>query len=201
MSDRILIIDFGSQYAQIIARRVRDMKVFCELLPWNASKERLLTDSTKGVILSGGPNSVYAPSAPVIPDFILESGLPILGICYGMQALTHALGGVVSPSDHHEYGQTQIEVLVENKLLAEPEMTVLMSHGDRITQPPPGWQVIARSNNSPVAAMADFANLSVCNSTPKFITRLMELPSSSILFSTFASVTLTGLPNRSSMML
>ena len=158
MSDRILIIDFGSQYAQIIARRVRDMEVFCELLPWNASKERLLTDSTKGVILSGGPNSVYSLSAPAIPDFILESGLPILGICYGMQALTHALGGVVSPSDHHEYGQTRIEVLVENKLLAEPEMTVLMSHGDRITQPPPGWQVIARSNNSPVAAMADFAN-------------------------------------------
>ncbi|MGB4595463.1 MAG: glutamine-hydrolyzing GMP synthase [Anaerolineaceae bacterium] len=158
MPDRILIIDFGSQYAQIIARRVRDLEVFCELLPWNAPRDLLLTDATKGVILSGGPNSVYAPNAPKIPEFILDSGLPILGICYGMQALTHALGGVVSPSDHHEYGQTQIEVLVENKLLAEPEMTVLMSHGDRITQPPPGWQVIARSDNSPVAAMADFTN-------------------------------------------
>ena len=77
MSDRILIIDFGSQYAQIIARRVRDLEVFCELLPWNAPRESLLTDSTKGVILSGGPNSVYAPDAPQIPEFILESGLPI----------------------------------------------------------------------------------------------------------------------------
>lgn len=158
MSDRILIIDFGSQYAQLIARRVRELEVFCELLPWNAPRETLLTDTTKGVILSGGPNSVYAPDAPQIPDFIIESGLPILGICYGMQALTHKLGGEVSPSDHHEYGQTQIEVLVENNLLSEPEMTVLMSHGDRITRPPQGWQVIARSSNSPVAAMADFAN-------------------------------------------
>lgn len=158
MTDRILIIDFGSQYAQIIARQIRDMQVFCELLPWNASPDRLLTKATKGVILSGGPNSVYAPDAPQIPASVLDSGLPILGICYGMQALTYALGGVVSTSDHHEYGQTQIEVLTDNLLLPEPKMTVLMSHGDRITQVPAGWQVIARSANSPVAAMADFAN-------------------------------------------
>ncbi|NLW71637.1 MAG: glutamine-hydrolyzing GMP synthase, partial [Chloroflexi bacterium] len=158
MSDRILVIDFGSQFTQMIARRVRDLEVYCELLPWSASPEQMLTPETRGVILSGGPNSVYAPDAPQIPDPIINSGLPILGICYGMQALTHKLGGVVSPSEHHEYGQTQIEVLVPNKLLSEPEMTVLMSHGDRIIQPPAGWRVIARSTNSPVAAMADFVH-------------------------------------------
>ena len=97
MTESIAILDFGSQYAQIIARRVREANVYCELFPWDAPQEKILSINPKGFILSGGPKSVYEENAPYIQKFILESGLPILGICYGMQALTHALGGEVSP--------------------------------------------------------------------------------------------------------
>ncbi len=100
----IAILDFGSQYAQIIARRVREVNVYCELFPWDAPREKILSINPKGFILSGGPKSVYEEGAPYIQKFILESGLPILGICYGMQALTYALGGEVSPSAEREYG-------------------------------------------------------------------------------------------------
>ena len=98
MTESIAILDFGSQYAQIIARRVREANVYCELFPWDSPQEKILSINPKGFILSGGPKSVYEENAPYIQKFILESGLPILGICYGMQALTHALGGEVSPS-------------------------------------------------------------------------------------------------------
>ncbi len=100
----IAILDFGSQYAQFIARRVREAQVYCELFPWDAPQEKILSIQPKGFILSGGPKSVYEEGAPYIQDFILKSGLPILGICYGMQALTHALGGRVDPSAQREYG-------------------------------------------------------------------------------------------------
>ncbi len=155
MTDKILILDFGSQYTQLIARRVREAQVYCEIKPWNAAEANLLDPETRGVILSGGPLSVYAPDAPKIPTTILQSNLPILGICYGMQALTIQLGGEVTPAQEHEYGLATIQVLMPNPLLPEGEMTVWMSHGDRIKQQPPGWQVLARSANSPIAAIGD----------------------------------------------
>ncbi len=152
--DCIAILDFGSQYAQLIARRVREAQVYCELYPWDAPEEIILAKKPKGFILSGGPSSVYESGAPSIQKFILTSGLPILGICYGMQALTHALGGQVDPSTHREYGSAEIEQLAPEKILSNLSR-VWMSHGDRITRLPKDFIILARSANSPVAAMAD----------------------------------------------
>jgi len=155
MSDSIAILDFGSQYAQIIARRVREAQVYCEQFPWNAPVERVQAIQPRGYILSGGPASVYEAGAPFIPPYVLESGLPLLGICYGMQAITHALGGRVAPSGEREYGPATIETIQENPLLSPGVQPVWMSHGDRIEQPPPGFAILARSANSPVAAIGD----------------------------------------------
>ncbi len=156
MTDSIAILDFGSQYAQIIARRVREAQVYCELFPWDAPRETILSIQPKGFILSGGPKSVYEEGAPFIQKFILETGLPILGICYGMQALTHALGGQVDPSAQREYGPAEIQTLVPGTAL-DVISKVWMSHGDRITRMPEGFVALAKSDNSPIAAMADFA--------------------------------------------
>lgn len=151
----IAILDFGSQYAQIIARRVREAQVYCELFPWDAPQEKILSIKPKGFILSGGPKSVYEAGAPYIQKFIFESGLPILGICYGMQALTHALGGQVDPSAQREYGPAEIQPLMPGTML-DVISKVWMSHGDRITKMPPGFVALAKSGNSPFAAMGDF---------------------------------------------
>jgi len=153
--DSIAILDFGSQYAQLIARRVREAQVYCELFPWDAPPERVLALQPKGFIFSGGPASVYEPGAPHILPYILESGLPILGICYGMQALTHALGGRVAQASEREYGPAQVVTVTSNPLLPEGAQPVWMSHGDRIETPPVGFTILARSDNSPVAAMGD----------------------------------------------
>src|SRR5512134_1424381 len=133
--DSIAILDFGSQYAQIIARRVREAQVYCELFPWDAPMEKILAIQPKGFILSGGPRSVYEEGAPYIQKFIFNTGLPILGICYGMQALTHALGGQVDSSAKREYGPAVIEPLIATSLLSNLSQ-VWMSHGDRITKLP-----------------------------------------------------------------
>ena len=108
MQETVVILDFGSQYSQLIARRVRECNVYCELLPWDASREQVESLSPRGFILSGGPASVYEPGAPYLPGYVLESGRPILGICYGMQLLAHHLGGRVAPSVRREYGQAEI---------------------------------------------------------------------------------------------
>ena len=152
--DSIAILDFGSQYAQIIARRVREAQVYCELFPWDAPPEKILSIAPRGFILSGGPRSVYEENAPYIQDFIFETGLPILGICYGMQALTHALGGQVDPSAQREYGHAEIKPLLSTPLLSALSR-VWMSHGDRITRLPEGFSALARSGGSPYAAMGD----------------------------------------------
>jgi GMP synthase (glutamine-hydrolysing) len=151
----LAILDFGSQYTQLIARRVRELQVYCEIFPWDADPQVILSLQPKGFILSGGPNSIYDPGAPTLPGFVLESGLPILGICYGMQALTHALGGKVAASTDREYGLAQIEVTADNPLLGSGSQAVWMSHGDRIESPPPGFVVLACSSNSPTAAMGN----------------------------------------------
>jgi GMP synthase (glutamine-hydrolysing) len=152
--DSIAILDFGSQYAQIIARRVREAQVYCELFPWDAPMEKMLAIQPKGFILSGGPRSAYEEGAPYIQDFIFKTGLPILGICYGMQALTHALGGQVDPSAKREYGPAEIEPTMPGTML-DAISKVWMSHGDRITRLPEGFVALARSGNSPLAAMGD----------------------------------------------
>jgi GMP synthase (glutamine-hydrolysing) len=155
MTSAIAILDFGSQYAQLIARRVREAHVYCELFPWNAPAGQVLKIQPSGFILSGGPASVYAPGAPFIPEYILASGLPVLGICYGMQALTAALGGRVAPSQQREYGPAQVETVQSNALLPDGGQQVWMSHGDRIEQLPPGFSRLAQSDHSPFAAMGD----------------------------------------------
>ncbi len=155
MTDSIAILDFGSQYAQLIARRVREAHIYCELFPWNAPAEKVRSLQPKGFILSGGPASVYAPAAPQVPAYVLESGLPVLGICYGMQALTHALGGKVSPSERREYGPATVETSADNPLFCAGQQPVWMSHGDRIEQPPAGFAPLAYSAHSPIAAMGD----------------------------------------------
>lgn len=156
MHASIAILDFGSQYAQLIARRVREAHVYCELFPWDAPAESVLAIQPRGFILSGGPASVYTPGAPSLPDYVLASGLPILGICYGMQALVHALGGQVDPAAQREYGPADLQPLAAGGMLGMLS-TVWMSHGDRITQMPAGFEVLARSNNSPIAAIGDFS--------------------------------------------
>lgn len=155
MTHSIAILDFGSQYSQLIARRVREAHVYCELFPWDAPQDSVQAIAPSGYILSGGPASVYAPDAPIIPSYVLESGLPILGICYGMQALAYVLGGQVSPSDEQEYGFALVEVPESVPLLPAGSIKVWMSHGDRIEVLPPGFTVLASSANSPIAAMGD----------------------------------------------
>jgi len=153
--DSIAILDFGSQTAQLIARRVREVRVYCELFPFDTPGEQVMALGPRGFILSGGPASVYEAGAPQVPEYILRSGLPVLGICYGMQALTHALGGKVAPSAKREYGPAEIEVCAASPLLPGGSRRVWMSHGDRIEEPPSGFAILARSPNSPVAAMGD----------------------------------------------
>ncbi len=151
----IVVLDFGSQYAQLIARRVREQGVYSEIFPYDAPREEVLAAQPQGVILSGGPASVYAPQAPQIPPWVWEQGVPVLGICYGMQALTHALGGAVNPAPRREYGLAELEVLRANPLLPTGRYPVWMSHGDRIERLPSGFEVLARTANSPIAAMGD----------------------------------------------
>ncbi|MCS7261418.1 MAG: glutamine-hydrolyzing GMP synthase [Anaerolineae bacterium] len=160
--ETIVILDFGSQYSQLIARRVREAAVYCELVPYHTPAEEVMHLQPRGFILSGGPASVYAPDAPHLPDYVLQSGRPVLGICYGMQLLAYHLGGRVDPAPQREYGLARIELTdVDNPLFADARalagdtLAVWMSHGDRITQLPPGFEVLARSANSPIAAMGD----------------------------------------------
>src|SRR5512136_2538563 len=119
MHNSIAILDFGSQYAQLIARRVREAHVYCELFAWDTPAEKVLALQPSGFILSGGPASVYASGAPTLPGYVVDSGLPVLGICYGMQLLTITLGGTVNPSTKREYGQVMVDVVIPNLLLTE----------------------------------------------------------------------------------
>lgn len=153
--DTVVVLDFGGQYAQLISRRVREAHVYSELLPHDVDWAKVESLHPKGVILSGGPNSVYDPGAPKMPDWVLERELPVLGICYGMQLLAEAFGGEVAPAGEREYGSATIEVVRPESLFAglPAQLDVWMSHGDRIERLPGGFTSLARSHNSPYAAM------------------------------------------------
>jgi GMP synthase (glutamine-hydrolysing) len=159
--ETVVVIDFGSQYSMLIARRVRECNVYCELLPHDAPREEIERLRPRAFILSGGPASVYDEDAPQAPSYVYESGLPVLGICYGMQLMAHQLGGKVTPSGEREYGHAVIhrsDRADEGSPIFEglpASMPVWMSHGDRIAQLPPGFRSLAYSDNSPVAIMAN----------------------------------------------
>jgi GMP synthase (glutamine-hydrolysing) len=160
----IIVLDFGSQYTQLIARRLREAHVYCEIVPYFEPIESIRAKNPQGIILSGGPASVYDEEAYHIDKAILELGLPVLGICYGMQLITHLLGGEVLSADHHEYGKAEIrfdEVNGTNSPLFSgmvDHQVVWMSHADRVTRLPVGFHRIAHSDNSPYAAIADEEN-------------------------------------------
>jgi GMP synthase (glutamine-hydrolysing) len=154
----IAVVDFGSQYSQLIARRVREARVYCELVPWDAPADQIDRMGPSGFILSGGPASVYDEGAPTLPSWVKDSPKPVLAICYGMQLLAHELGGRVDPSTHREYGHADIRVVDGDCPLFTglPKTTsVWMSHGDRITALPTGFQVVADSASSPAGAISD----------------------------------------------
>jgi GMP synthase (glutamine-hydrolysing) len=164
-SDRILILDFGSQYTQLIARRVREAGVYCELHAWDIDEADIKAFNPKGIVLSGGPETVTAEASPVASQLVFELGVPVLGICYGMQTMAMQLGGKVENSDHHEYGYAQVRARGHTALLKDIEdhtspegyglLDVWMSHGDRVVDLPDGFKLMASTDSAPVAGMAN----------------------------------------------
>ena len=156
--ETIVVIDFGSQYSLLIARRIRECQVYCELVSYDTPWEKIAPLNPKGFILSGGPASVYAPEAPMAPAYIYEGNLPVLGICYGMQVITPQLGGKVTQAEKHEYGHAVLHVAdVDSPLLADlpSPSPVWMSHGDQIEGMPPGFSTLAYTEGSPFAVMGN----------------------------------------------
>jgi GMP synthase (glutamine-hydrolysing) len=153
----VFVVDFGAQYAQLIARRVREAQVFCRIVPCSRVAEAARAERPQALILSGGPASVYAPGAPPLDPDILRLGVPILGICYGVQLLAQNLGGKVEPQARREYGRATLEVVAPGELLAGlgPRAEVWMSHGDAVTALPPGFRVLGKTEHCPFAAVGD----------------------------------------------
>ncbi len=162
---RILILDFGSQYTQLIARRIREIGVYCELWTWDVDEADIKAFNPNGIILSGGPESVDEAGSPRAPEYVFNAGVPVFGICYGMQTMAHQLGGAVQGSDLREFGYAQIEVMNECALFKGIEdavaangnglLDVWMSHGDKVTAIPESFKAIAKTDTCPFAAMAD----------------------------------------------
>jgi GMP synthase (glutamine-hydrolysing) len=162
---RILILDFGSQYTQLIARRVRELGVYCEILPFDLSDQALSDFAPRGVILSGGPESATGEASPAAPAEVFQLGVPVLGICYGMQTMATQLGGEVESSSHKEFGYARVRARGHTRLLRDIEdhasaegyglLDVWMSHGDRVAKLPPGFKLMASTDSAPIAAMAD----------------------------------------------
>ena len=166
-ADRILILDFGSQYTQLIARRVRELGVYCEIHPWDLGDAAVREFAPKGIILSGGPESVLQLNAPSAPREVWNLQVPVLGICYGMQTMAAELGGTVEPGSVHEFGYAEVRARGHSALLRDIEdrinaeghglLDVWMSHGDRVTALPPGFRLVASTGDVPIAGMADEA--------------------------------------------
>ncbi|MCF7220488.1 glutamine-hydrolyzing GMP synthase [Marilutibacter chinensis] len=160
-SDKILILDFGAQYTQLIARRIREIGVYCEIWAWDHDPAEIAAWGAKGIVLSGGPESTTVEGAPRAPQEVFDAGLPILGICYGMQTLAAQLGGATEAADAREFGHAEVQLVAHDALLGglsdrdgEPRIDVWMSHGDHVSRAPPGWTVTATTDRIPVAAMA-----------------------------------------------
>src|ERR1700676_1074664 len=160
MHDNILIVDFGSQVTQLIARRVREHGVYCEIVPFQRAAEAFARMKPRGIILSGGPASVLDADAPLPPPELYAAGVPILGICYGEQAMAHQLGGKVEAGHHREFGRAEVEVTTPSPLYdgvwqVGQRYPVWMSHGDRVTRLPEGFSATGTSANAPIAMIAD----------------------------------------------
>ena len=163
--DRILILDFGSQYTQLIARRIREIGVYCEIMPWDIPFQEISDFSPRGIILSGGPESATVEDGPAAPVEVYAMGVPLLGICYGLQTMAVTLGGSVIPSDEKEFGYARVEVMAGSRLLdglsdetddeGHSLLEVWMSHGDKVSVLPDGFRLIAQTGSAPVAAIAD----------------------------------------------
>ncbi|BBD80175.1 glutamine-hydrolyzing GMP synthase [Aerosticca soli] len=161
-SDKILILDFGAQYTQLIARRVREIGVYCEIWAWDHDPAAIAAFRPKGIILSGGPESTTRADAPRAPEEVFNLGVPVLGICYGMQTMAVQLGGATAAGEAGEYGHAEVEVMVPDALLGglsdhagAARLDVWMSHGDHVAAPPPGFTVTGRTDRVPIASMAD----------------------------------------------
>jgi len=164
---RILILDFGSQYTQLIARRVREIGVYCEIMPWDVPADEIVAFAPRGIILSGGPESVTAADGPSAPEAVFELGVPLLGICYGLHTMAQQMGGRVEASDEKEFGYAQVRVCAPCRLLQGIEdhlpadgnalLDVWMSHGDKVVELPKGFSLAAETDSAPVAAIADDA--------------------------------------------
>lgn len=162
---RILILDFGSQYTQLIARRIREIGVYCEIFPWDAQPADIRRFAPRGVILSGGPESVHAEDGPQAPEIVYQLDVPILGICYGLHTMAAQLGGTVTPSSFKEFGYARLTVQQPSRLLqaiedhidenGRPQLDVWMSHGDKVVSLPAGFEVVASTDSAPIAAIAD----------------------------------------------
>ena len=156
-TERILILDYGAQYAQLIARRVRELHVYCEIHPYNIPLEKIRTFDPKGIILSGGPSSVYAADAPISDKRVFELGIPVLGICYGLQLMAFQLGGEVDKAARREFGRAKLIVDSKNGIFSGVEQSsdVWMSHGDSLSKLPKGFEPIAHSDNAPICAIGN----------------------------------------------
>lgn len=160
---KILILDFGSQYTQLIARRVREIGVYCELWAWDVTEAQIREFNPTGIILSGGPESTTEENSPRAPEYVFNAGVPVLGICYGMQTMAMQLGGLTENSDHREFGYAAVEVANQDALFANllenptacSQLDVWMSHGDKVTQLPTNFQITAHTPTCPIAAMSD----------------------------------------------
>jgi GMP synthase (glutamine-hydrolysing) len=162
MHDKVLIVDFGSQVTQLIARRVREERVYCEIVPYQKAEAAFRAMKPKAVILSGGPASVLDKDAPLAPKAIYDAGVPVLGICYGEQAMAHQLGGKVEGGHHREFGRAEVEVTADSPIfegvwVKGQKYPVWMSHGDRVTELPPGFRVLGKAPNSPISIIGDDA--------------------------------------------
>jgi len=156
-NELVIVLDFGAQYGQLIARRVRECRVYCEIMPFDTPVKKLIALKPKGIIFSGGPASVYEKNAPECDPALFTSGIPILGICYGMQLMGKLLGGKVVPAHKREFGKTELTVLSGADLFAglNPQLICWMSHGDQVVEAPPGFTPLAQTHTAPIAAMGD----------------------------------------------
>ena len=153
--DTILVLDFGSQYTQLIARRVRESDVYSEILPWDINEDKIIDLNPKGIILSGGPNSVTDSFTPRVPKCVFEIGVPILGICYGMQTLAEQMGGHVISADQKEFGHSELDIVSDSILFSglQSKINVWMSHGDQVQDLPDEFNLVASTSTAPIAAM------------------------------------------------